>query len=249
MGTYIDELRRLARLESFDASLFAPCSNDEKELCGLVLSFAVAYNDLKDIAMALRFLKAVDPQVKLGISPERGQHAGLGIHLMRVEAGTIKELMVLIESNKGVISSAAFSGLIRKLSPRARSAWKAIVSIALQKSTDHPMGKFLLFIRNKVAFHYDPKEISRGYSVAFPSDEADVIPYISRGNSMPETRFYFADKAVQEYFLAGVDQRTAAEFMSGRSQIFDDVNIALYEIITKFVNDRGYSWRNVNRIT
>lgn len=249
MGIYHDELKRLAPLESFDASLFAPRAKDEKKLCNLILSFAVAFNDLKDIAMALRFLKALDPQVNPQLSPERGQHVGLGVHLMRVEAGIIKELMVLIEDNADVIESAAFSRLIRRLSLKARNAWKAVVSIALKEDTSHPMGKFLLLVRNKVAFHYDPKEISRGYSLAFPSNSAGMIPYVSRGNSMPETRFYFADAAAEKYFLAGVDQQVAGEFITGRASIFDELNIALYEIITKFVNDRGYPWRPVNRIT
>jgi hypothetical protein len=210
----------------------------------LILSFALAFNDLKDVAMALRFLKAADPEVNPQISPQKGQHAGLGVHLMRIEAGIIKELMVLIEDNKTVIESAAFSKLTRKLSSGARNAWQTVLSVALQENTDLPIARFLLMVRNKVAFHYDPKEISRGYSLAF-LDGSDKFPYISRGNSMPETRFYFADAAAERYFLSGVDEEVAREFITGGASVFHELNIALYEIITRFVNARGYSWRQV----
>jgi len=242
MNLYKKELQGLATLECFDPALFTPPSKEERKLCGLILSFAVAFNDLKDVAMALRFLKAVDHEVSREISPEKGHHAGLGVHLMRVEAGIIKELMVLIEDNRGIIESDAFSKLTKKLSPGARNAWQTVLSVAFQKNTEHPMTRFLLMIRNKVAFHYDPKEIMRGYSLAFPQD-SDKIPYVSRGNSMPETRFYFADAAAEQYFLSGVDEDVAREFITGRASLFHELNIALFEIITRFVNERGYAWR------
>ncbi len=244
MNLYQNELKQLAALESFDANLFTPCSKDDKKICGLILSFAVAFNDLKDVAMAIRFLKAVTPEVNPNISPEKGQHGGLGVHLMRIEAGIIKELMVLIEDNKSVIESAPFSKLTRKLSSGARNAWQTVLAVAFQKDITHPMARFLLMVRNKIAFHYDPKEISRGYSLAF-SQSSNLIPYVSRGNSMPETRFYFADAAAEKYLLSGVDEEVAREFFTGRTPIFHDFNIALFEIITRFVNDRGYAWRAV----
>ena len=242
---YDVELKKLAPLESFDADLFNPCSKEERGLCNLIISFALIFNDLKDTSMALRFVKNYDSRVNPEISPEKGQQGGLFVHLLRIEAGIMKELMVLIENNTNVIESSEFIGLTKKLSLRARECWNAVVSIALERTTTHPMGKFLLFVRNKVAFHYDPKEIARGYKLAFIENDSDMIPYVSRGNSMPESRFYFADCAVEKYLLSGVDEEISRDFTTGRASLFDEVNIALYEIITKFVNHRKYAWRKV----
>ena len=239
----MDELKLLAPLETFDPRAFSGDSKCHQDTCDFILSLAVAYNDLKNVAMALRFLAEVRPRDLSRPTVEIGQHAGVLLHIMRLEAGIIRELLILIEKNKAILNTPYFTELKRKLSRNAREAWGAVLSIAFERSTKHPLGKLLLFVRNKVAFHYDPKEVARGYALVFLQSNSDRIPFISRGNSMPETRFYFADAAVEKYLLSASDETTVRDFVSGGSPLFNDVNLALYEIITKFVNDRGFGWR------
>jgi len=245
MSSYMDEIERLASLETFDPRAFSADSKCDQDTCDFVLSLAVAYNDLKNIAMALRFLSEVRPRDLSKPTSEIGQHAGLTLHLIRLEAGVIRELLILIEKDKNILNSPDFNRLKKKLSKKAREAWDAVLSIVSERSTKHPLGKLLLFVRNKVAFHYDPKEVAKGYALVFLQPSSDRIPFVSRGTRMPETRFYFADAAVEKYLLMASDEATVREFVSGRSSLFNDVNLALYEIITKFVNDRGFGWRPI----
>jgi len=94
-----------------------------------------------------------------------------------------------------------------------------------------------------VGYHYDPKEIARGYAVAFERDRA----WVSRGTSMHATRFYFADAAANQYMRYRADTEEARAFLSGSGMFMDQINQALYELVTRFVSFLGFAWRPASR--
>lgn len=249
MDALTAESQRLAPLETFDPKAFIGDHGCPQSVCDFVLALALVYNDLKDLDMALRMLEPHCPKDPLTPTPVLGQFSGVCVHIRRVEVGTIKELLNLITDNKDIIASKEFAEFSKKLSKRARDAWKSVLDVALQRPTADSLGKLLLFVRNKVAFHYDRKEVARGYADAFVKDATNRVPYISRGNSMVETRFYFAEAAAEKYFLNISDHDTALNFLTGHFSLFNDINLALFEIVTRFVNARGYGWRSVSCIT
>src|SRR5262249_21414880 len=141
------------------------------------------------------------------ISPAVGNISGLHVHFFRTLAGVIHELLNLIRENRATIDHPIFRETIRKLHHDARPMWAALVSTANDATTAHALAKMLLFARNKIAFHYDAKEIARGYKLAFIDDRGRE-PFLSRGVRMAEVRFYFADAAADEY----MKYRGAADF-------------------------------------
>jgi hypothetical protein len=100
----------------------------------------------------------------------------------------------------------------------------------------------LVRARNKIAFHYDAAEIAKGYVGAF-LEPAVKEPFVSRGPSMAVSRFYFADAAAAVYMRDVTDAATADEFFSAASPILNQINHALRELVTRFINARGYGWR------
>jgi hypothetical protein len=104
----------------------------------------------------------------------------------------------------------------------------------------------LLRIRNKIVFHYEPKEIFRGYKRQFlgatpPQDRA----YISRGLSMEATRFYFADAAVDGYFLELVGEGEVRQLSAKIHDVIESLNRALLGLVDRFIQQRKFAYRNV----
>ena len=62
---------------------------------------------------------------------------------------------------------------------------------------------------------------------------------LSHGMAMAETRFYFADAAA-EAFLDREDVTAGArDFHLGEDSLLRSINLALEDLVTKFVNGRG----------
>jgi len=100
-------------------------------------------------------------------------------------------------------------------------------------------------IRNKVAFHYDCKEIYKGYRRHFfrngnPTEQA----FVSRGDSMKRSRFYFADAAGEGYFQSQFDSVEVDKFMKRVADITGDLNQAIMLIVDRFIQKRGYAYKH-----
>ena len=241
MNPYREANARLAPLETFDPNVFVSDAEFPPEMCHFVLALAVVYNDLRDLMVAYMCLEPILPPMNTGPTPAVGNVMGVSVHLMRSFAGVLHEAFELIRSNSDVVESAKFKQIVSNLHPEARESWLALAAVAEGKAISSPLTKMLLFARNKVAFHYDPKEIARGFRLAFIGTGRE--PYVSRGQSMAEARFYFADAAVSEYMNIAGDTAAAGDFMKARTQVFHQVNHALREIVFGFVVKRRAGWR------
>ncbi len=234
----------LAPLESFDAQAFTGDGTCPQEVYNFVLALALTYNDFKDIFMAQGLLDHAAPEGEQGEVPSWGQYNALRAHATRLHAGLIHELCNLIRDADKVRDHDLFKKVVRNLRVEARKAWNALEDIALGNTFDNPEAKSLFFMRNKVAFHYDPKEIAKGYSSLFLGN-SPKMPYISRGSSLGGSRFYFADAAAQEYTFFRAEDEAAKALLAGTSALLRQVHLALFEIVTKFIQARGFGWRPV----
>ncbi|HEY6214933.1 MAG TPA: hypothetical protein VIW45_21720 [Vicinamibacterales bacterium] len=240
---YLELTQELADLEVFDPAAFVGTSEWPQEVCDLVLSLAVAYNDVKDLVFAQQLLPLVWPGEGKPTAA-RGQYSGIHLHLTKLLAGVINELAELMEKNASARNSGAFLRVIRLLPSEAREAWQAVeAAVAAVGPRSDRFGKLVYYARMKVAFHYDRKEIAHGYRLAFTNPAAGP-PYVSRGRNMASTGFYFADAAVDAYMRNAADAETAAEFFAAGWEVLKEINHALREIVLRYVNARGYGWRN-----
>jgi len=248
--SYLEETRNLGALECFDAKAFEPDSTWPSNLCNFILALAVASNDLRDIFMAKVLLKeerdeneASEPIDYLAIS------GGITITLLRFQVAVIHELLNLVETHNNVINSVEFQRIYSQLDKLSKESWDRICAASREKRAIGSIGKALLLCRNKVGFHYDAGQISRGYKNRFSTADAKGPPVLSRGNTMHARRFYFADAAIEQYISELAESPKIKEVFLGGGQLIEDINRALYDVITLFVNARGFGYREYRHKT
>jgi hypothetical protein len=56
---------------------------------------------------------------------------------------------------------------------------------------------------------------------------------------MRQTRFYFVDAVAQEYIQQKTISREVSDLLNGQSKLLEELNQAVYELITKFINSRS----------
>lgn len=243
MKYFADYYSKLSPHEEFDPLAFIGDGKIPQELCNFILALALTYNDYKYYSISFNMLLRSEPEGK----PERnfawGEYMGIKFHIIRIHIGFVHELFKLIQRNKKILEHPFFIEVIRVLNKKGRKSWDALIEAALADEASPKRSNPLHMVRNKVAFHYDTKELLAGYNSGFFKD-GDVIENacISRGNTLEEARFYFADKAIQSYIEKGLDMDVVSFFKS-LEQIMRDINIALYHICGTFIQRRGFAWQ------
>ena len=246
-----EDIRRffenIAPLETFGPEAFQGGEAVPQELCNLVLALALIFNDLNDLQVAGQILRAAEPDPPKRKSRKWGSWIAMDYHSFRLFAGILHELLSVLADNRTQLGHPLFVSITKQLSAGARKAWAAVVAASDQAALPKdPLGKSLVFIRNKAASHYDPKAISLGYRRHFfESGRNGERAYISRGVMPWETRFYFADAAV-----AGLRQRNIpgslsdVALMENVSKLVAQLLFALMEIVCLFVQRRGHAFRS-----
>lgn len=241
----LEYVKRLAALESFDANTFIADESTPQEVCNLVLTLALVFNDLRDLVRAQRCIREVHPSSTV-VSTQLGEFYGLHAHWIRLMTGLLKALAEVIGENERTIGEPSFKKIIKSLSRTYRDAWQNTVAAALATTAKGDrFGRMIFFARNKVASHYDLKEIERGYRLMFIEQDGGP-PYVSRDDAMEGTRFYFADASAERYLMHAAGAKDATEFFNTGWKVLPDIAHALREIVIHFVNGRGYAWRRAS---
>lgn len=242
MKTYSQTISDLGDLEVFDPKAFVADKRCPAHVCDFVLGLAVAFDDFKDLMSAQQMLQCVAP-VEGPPTPARGTFGGLHAHLFRSLITVVNALAELIAKNEKAMIDPIFVRVVKQLHPDIRPMWSSVVAAA--KATGPKgdrFGRLIYFARNTVVSHYDPKSLSKGYQQAFLSEKAGP-PYISRGDSMAETRFYFADAAAETAMLTWAKATNGSEFVAAGWSILPEMSHALRAIVTTFISTRGFAWR------
>ena len=232
----------LAPVETFDAQAFIGGADAPQHVCDFVLSLALAFNDLRDLMNAQRLIRELRPTVR-SQSPAWGEYAGLHAHWLRLLSGVLNELAEIIKDNEAAIGNSLFQKVLKQVAKTYREAWHSTVTAATSTSPQGDrFGRLIFFARNKVAFHYDQKAITKGYRQFF-LERARGVPCISRGQAMKGTRFYFADAAAEEYLMHAAEAKDADEFFDAGWRVLPDIGHSLREIVMGFITVRGFAWR------
>jgi len=240
--TYTDFFRQLSPYKEFNPEAFIGDKKISQELCNFVLALALAHNDYKHYTMS--FIMLIESQPEGG--PQRdmlwGEYTGIKLHIIRLHIAFVHELFQLIQNNKSILAHPFLAEVVRVLNKKARSSWELLIEAALAIHTSPKKTNPLFMIRNKVAFHYDAKELLAGYKRGFfRGDEVLQKACVSEGNTLWNSRFYFADLAIQGYIEKelGAD---ADRFYASLNQIMEDINMALHSIVIRFIQRRGIAW-------
>ncbi|MGE5217164.1 MAG: hypothetical protein ACM3SP_09220 [Chloroflexota bacterium] len=216
-----------------------------QKICNFVLTLALIYNDCKDGIFSNMILTDSKPKRDFELSRDWGAYNGIKLHYIRLHVALVHELLQLIEDNQQILKHPFFKSVIQKLSKKERESWNALATAALQKQTRSSLNKFLLMIRNKVSFHYDPKGLYKGFRHHFfRSGVGSEAPFISRGTSMQRSRFYFADAAADGYLASQTEQKYPTNFMDQLADLTTALNKAILQIVVQFIYARGFAYQD-----
>ncbi len=229
--------------KEFDPKAFVGDKNIPQALCNFVLALALVYNDFKFYSVNYKDLLDSRPEGKLERNSIWGEYEGIKLHLVRLHIAFAHELFKLIQENRELLENAFLKEVVRMLDRRARESWKTLVEAALMEETAARRSNPLFMIRNKIIFHYDTKELFSGYQTGFFKEQKVLQDAcLSEGSNLEDSRFYFADLAVEGYLKKklGLD---ADIFFSSLGEIIRDINMALHHIVIGFIQRRNFAWR------
>jgi len=238
------QLGDLEELESFDNEVFIGNDTVPQEVCNLILSLAIIFNDYRDILHINEIIMLKKPDGVFKISRVHGAYGGIQFHIIRELIRLTRELIDLVSENKRVIESPYSRSIIQILKGKDREAWDAIEDIAFGKLNKTKLGVFILQIRNQVSSHYSPKAISKGYNHYFRSNGLiNKRAYISRGSSAYYTRYYFADAAIQGCFEQYLAVFEGDDYIKEAISLIGNLTTPLMAIINGFLVKRGCIFR------
>ena len=246
----LDHLKDLSPLDTFDKNVFIENDKYSQGLCNFILTLALIWNDIKNLLTLYKFMNKqlpkdiqVDKPEDMPIEPLWGEISGFKIFLEKHVVSIIHELFNLISNSKKEIESDQFKWIFKQLRKESKESWSTILKYSFgEDETQTNFGKILHRIRNKISNHYDKKEIFQGYKKKFIV--GNEIPYISRGSTMAEHRFYFADAAAQTYYISRQETISEKDFYLILNSLQGNINFALQNIIMTFIQSRS-AWRKI----
>jgi hypothetical protein len=236
IDSYDQKVSALASLEEFSSDAFVPDDEQLVALCRFIFALAAIHNDFNDVGLALTLLNFNKPSGEGKIDRPWGLFGGLSLHCAKAKIAIVHELLNVIRDNTQVLSSKSFVALLKKLNREQREAWEEVIDAAKGESHETPLGKYLARCRDKTAGHYDLKALYNAFNASMALDPT-MKPLISRGNSLLETRFYFADRAVENIIL-GTDPDAARVILFTADNLLSRINLALFLLVTRFINSR-----------
>lgn len=233
----------LAPLRYYDIQTFISPDKEEQKVCNFILMLSLAYNDFKNIIWAITQIEKLRPKEKK-VSPSYGQIDGMYAHLTKLLFAHLCELANSIKDNISVLDKPLFKKILNHIKIKNREYWNSLVGFA-RGDSDTELKEILIRIRSNIAFHYNqPKELANGYKFfmnneKIPKDFRRV--YVSIGNDLFKSRFYFADAAVQ----GSIDKLKVdynIDMFKEVNKIIHEVNVALFYIVERFCQIKGKAY-------
>lgn len=238
---------RLAHFELADAETIpvdAIVRGDDDHLGRLVLALALAFNDLKGLALAQQYLSDALAMTSPRQSLEaQGQLHGLVLQTHRWMLGVVHEVLTTLRKAREVVVDTEVAETLLAVDEASRDAWNSLVNIALSPETQpgDDVSRLLAKCRNVVAFHYEHhgKTLARGLSRAFGGASPLAVgpPAFSDGVDLDGTRFYFADAAAHGA-TESLGNRPAVDVIAEASRLARQINLALKPLIVAHLRRR-----------
>ena len=231
------------------------------EIGEFFLALAVVYNDLKGIFFFSNFLKENFRKPESGEQTyHAGEIGGLSVQIDKIIIGVTKEFLKLIKESKDVVGTSEFEMILEPLSSILKQRWKHIVQLALgknskkDKTTDsEKFLKVLEKIRGNVGFHYHQsgKILRRAFVKRFIETEKKATfrnqnAFYSISEGMQQTRFFYADAAVEEY-MRSVAGYSLGELPPGQisygedlKQILIDMHLLINSLLKEYLRTRPH---------
>jgi hypothetical protein len=167
-----------------------------------VLALALAFNDMKGVQWLIRQLEKCKPN-ESSVTAKVGQWNGMRIQTTRLTLLILHELLkaIHIADRDGVLGDADFVEAVRRLQEINKKDWADLIALAREAPGDSAVRRYIERMRHNFAAHYyQPSSLIGGYRQFFFENERESFnehALVSFGDSVENTRFYFADAAVQ----------------------------------------------------
>lgn len=210
-------------------------------LAAFVLALSLVFNDLKGIVNWREYITTLRPPDENVISPELGEWTGFEMQIHRLMVAQLHELLRLIEEFQEIVEGAEMRRIVKKAPTSVRRRWDEIVRIATGKGSlgDDIFANILVKVRNNASYHYyQPKTLLAGFREFFyksPKNAGNEWAFASIGNNMGQTRFYFADAAMQATLSTLTEKPIGKKFGKRFGEVIEDVNQALAYIIGQYI--------------
>ncbi|HUO50084.1 MAG TPA: hypothetical protein VMU25_00715 [Candidatus Paceibacterota bacterium] len=213
------------------------------------LSLGLIYNDLKDLIffdVILNEIYRIPDANKLEISAHAGEFSGIRNHIFRLEISMTHEFLNFLRKNSQVFESLEFKDILSRLRKAQRDRWLEIQNVAMGESPSKAASefvKFLLRVRNNFTFHYEDagKTLRKGYVNFFfkgEKSEANEFAYYSLGENMRDTRFYFADAAVQQAVRQISEDDEAQSQNENLGAFIKSMNETIWPLMRAYIRSR-----------
>jgi hypothetical protein len=230
---------RLAPLQSFDPDVLLT-GNDE--LDGFIVGLAVAYNDLKGVHWMNYMLENHQPTDAKEISPEAGQWNGMRVGASRWLMALSHEILhaVARASELNTLKRPEVLQALRIMARPHQEQWKRLVRIAIGKERAlGPLREYLSGVRNTGAFHFSyTANFLRGYRAHFVEDAKsphNERAYVSIGDSVAGTRFFFADAAALRMYAGDED---LGKLFRESEDLVDEMHVPLKAFLHAYIKNR-----------
>ena len=180
-------------------------SEKDSDLTKLMIVFSLVHNDLKDCLWFHELLGPAQKETSNQTDNTAGQIRGMRAHCIRMLRATFFEFLETFEENKKIINGNSFQSILKKLDYATRRQWKALLDLTKKGSSKKQLYNILREIRKNGTYHYSHLKkpfiglqhyISKKFTAGF----------VSFGKNWEETRFYFADAAIQYYHMTWTDR-------------------------------------------
>ena len=212
------------------------------------LVLAVVFNDLKGLNLFSKLINDTYKKEEPGeVSVHVGELGGIFTQINKLFIGNIREFFEFLKENEKILLTTEFKDVLSKTNKDIQNRWKDIINIALNRSSEiSDFTKYLILIRNNVAFHYNQsgKELKRSFCSYFYKKEKmgrNKLAYYSMGESMENTRFFYADAAVQEYVGLTKNNETGEldlKYKKEISKIITDMNFTISRLLKAYLKNR-----------
>ncbi|HKI79726.1 MAG TPA: hypothetical protein VKA26_14390 [Ignavibacteriaceae bacterium] len=236
---------QLADLESFDPQSFMPDGKVSKEICGFILTLALIYTDIKKLIIFYEAIFESKPKGEFKLQKDWGEYTGLARFLDRHNISILHELFNFIKKEKNLLEDEFIKSLVQALNKDARLAWQALIDASLEKLSSNKFSKDLMFIRNKITFHYDSKIVLKGFEHFIEHGQITKKAFISRGSNLAQSRFYFADAAAENYLISLSNPDDLEDFFKQVRDNIKKINVSIWYIVINFIQKRGTAFRKV----
>ncbi len=223
---------------------------DEKDqVADFFLVLGAFYNDLKNLSFFLKEANELFDSIEDKNVPTvpLGEMAGIRTYVNRLLASTVHELLTFIEASKeNVFLASDFLLVYEELSITQKERWDTVVKIATRETMEDGsnLSKVLMFIRNKVSFHYDPKIMRAGFIDWFfndPKSPSNERAYYSIGESMRGTKFFYSEAAADRAMRSQIEKGVKLEEYVGKFEgIIEDLNFLIMDMMKIYLQRRPY---------